>query len=268
MPHGTYTAGDQAAHALVRCEYSGAAAMAEYSDTQFGQVPRCTKMEQAGQCATSHLCGRRYERHAGSLVTGNYQEDGLPAPGTPCMGGCVAEAGVWGPNRCWTSAEQNGTAWGAPCYEAPSQSAAEQFALCEEFEMPMYGVKCKTHCSCDAGCQKRGDCCLSDDAMAKACAPPAIEEVCSSVRTHACKRQLNHDYRIIEDAFITVYCPTSVCFPTTALTHCCNGYEKRNAIVYSSRTETEPYSDAYCLVRGGPARRSSLLRAMACASLR
>ena len=206
MPHGTYTAGDQAAHALVRCEYSGAAAMAEYSDTQFGQVPRCTKMEQAGQCATSHLCGRRYERHAGSLVTGNYQEDGLPAPGTPCMGGCVAEAGVWGPNRCWTSAEQNGTAWGAPCYEAPSQSAAEQFALCEEFEMPMYGVKCKTHCSCDAGCQKRGDCCLSDDAMAKACAPPAIEEVCSSVRTHACKRQLNHDYRIIEDAFITVYC--------------------------------------------------------------
>ena len=48
-------------------------------------------------------------------MTGDFQQTGLPPPGTPCVGGCVEDSGYWGANYCYTSAAKSGQAWGAPC---------------------------------------------------------------------------------------------------------------------------------------------------------
>ena len=54
-------------------------------------------------------------------VTGGYQEAGLPPAGTPCVGGCVRTAGAWGDSYCWTTADQSGNNWGAPCIPLEAQ---------------------------------------------------------------------------------------------------------------------------------------------------
>merc|ERR1719453_3046628 len=47
--------------------------------------------------------------------TGGYKEDGLPRPGTKCVGDCVNRPGKWGASYCWTTKKQAPNDWGGPC---------------------------------------------------------------------------------------------------------------------------------------------------------
>ena len=58
------------------------------------------------------------------MCTGNFQEEGKrPPAGTPCVGTCVMETGIWGSSYCYTDSDKN--QWGAECVSCQSRWGGE-----------------------------------------------------------------------------------------------------------------------------------------------
>ena len=91
--------------------------------------------------APTHIDEVSADDGTGIDVTGSYQEAGLPPPGTPCVGGCVAHGGFWGASYCWTSVAKSGNAWGAPCVVARCSSPSCQDS--ERGNLPRVVVKAR-----------------------------------------------------------------------------------------------------------------------------